>query len=97
MTGDPAAVAAVQTTRLGRRYGQVWGLRDCTLDVPAGRTVALVGASAALFRSRAGEDSPRGGTPPAHRLRVPPRIDQLTVPRPWARARSRQRSRSAPS
>ena len=47
MTGDAATVAAVQTTRLGRRYGQVWGLRDCTLDVPAGAIVGLVGPNGA--------------------------------------------------
>ena len=29
---------------LGHRYGRkIWGLRDCDLDVPAGRVVALVG------------------------------------------------------
>ena len=47
MTGDAAAVAAVQTTRLGRRYGQVWGLRDCTLEVPVGAIVGLVGPNGA--------------------------------------------------
>ena len=47
MTGYAAAVAAVQTTGLGRRYGQVWGLRDCTLEVPAGAIVGLVGPNGA--------------------------------------------------
>ncbi len=47
MTGDAAVVAAVQTTRLGRRYGQLWGLRDCTLDVPAGAIAGLVGPNGA--------------------------------------------------
>ena len=27
---------ALRTDRLGRRYAKVWGLRDCTLEVPAG-------------------------------------------------------------
>lgn len=30
-----ASVPALRTERLGRRYGKVWGLRDCTLEVPA--------------------------------------------------------------
>jgi ABC-2 type transport system ATP-binding protein len=35
---------ALRCAGLGHRYGRsVWGLRDCTLDVPAGRVVALVG------------------------------------------------------
>jgi ABC-2 type transport system ATP-binding protein len=38
---------ALRTDRLGRRYGRVWGLRDCTLDVPAGVIVGLVGPNGA--------------------------------------------------
>src|ERR1700733_15724303 len=38
---------ALQTDRLGRRYGRVWGLRDCTLEVPAGAIVGLVGPNGA--------------------------------------------------
>ncbi len=41
------SVAALRTDRLGRRYGQVWGLRDCTLEVPAGAVAALVGPNGA--------------------------------------------------
>ena len=29
---------------LGKRYGRVWGLRDCSLTIPVGRVVGLVGA-----------------------------------------------------
>jgi ABC-2 type transport system ATP-binding protein len=47
MTENPAGVAAVRATRLGRRYGQVWGLRDCTLEVPAGAIAGLVGPNGA--------------------------------------------------
>ena len=32
---------------LGKRYGRRWGLRDCTLSVPAGRVVGLVGPNGA--------------------------------------------------
>src|SRR6202451_2695120 len=38
---------ALRTDRLGRGYGRVWGLRDCTLDVPAGAIVGLVGPNGA--------------------------------------------------
>jgi ABC-2 type transport system ATP-binding protein len=38
---------ALQTDRLGRRYGRVWGLRDCTLEVPAGAIAGLVGPNGA--------------------------------------------------
>jgi ABC-2 type transport system ATP-binding protein len=35
---------ALRCAGLGHRYGRhVWGLRDCDLEVPAGRVVALVG------------------------------------------------------
>jgi ABC-2 type transport system ATP-binding protein len=35
---------ALRCEGLGHRYGRgIWGLRDCDLDVPAGRVVALVG------------------------------------------------------
>ncbi len=47
MTADAAIGAAVQTTGLGRRYGQEWGLRDCTLEVPAGTIAGLVGPNGA--------------------------------------------------
>jgi hypothetical protein len=30
------AVPALRADRLGKRYGHVWGLRDCTFAVPAG-------------------------------------------------------------
>jgi ABC-2 type transport system ATP-binding protein len=38
---------ALRADRLGRRYGRVWGLRDCTLEVPAGAIVGLVGPNGA--------------------------------------------------
>ena len=39
--------AALRTERLGRRYGRVWGLRDCTLEVPPGAVAGLVGPNGA--------------------------------------------------
>src|SRR5260370_22422576 len=38
---------ALRTAGLGRRYGHVWGLRECTVTVPAGAVVGLVGPSGA--------------------------------------------------
>jgi ABC-2 type transport system ATP-binding protein len=38
---------ALRTAGLGRRYGHVWGLRDCTLAVPAGTVAGLVGPNGA--------------------------------------------------
>src|ERR1700727_419589 len=32
---------------LGKRYGRAWALRECTLEVPAGRVTALVGPNGA--------------------------------------------------
>lgn len=38
---------ATETSGLGKRYGSNWALRDCTLNVPAGRVVGLVGPNGA--------------------------------------------------
>jgi ABC-2 type transport system ATP-binding protein len=40
-------VPALRTDGLGRRYGKIWGLRDCTVEVPAGAVAALVGPNGA--------------------------------------------------
>ncbi len=37
----------IETARLGRRYGDIWALRDCTLAIPEGHLVALVGPNGA--------------------------------------------------
>jgi len=37
----------LRADRLGKRYGSRWALRDCTLDIPPGRVVALVGPNGA--------------------------------------------------
>jgi ABC-2 type transport system ATP-binding protein len=34
---------ALEAMSLGKQYGSLWGLRDCTLEVPAGSVIALVG------------------------------------------------------
>jgi ABC-2 type transport system ATP-binding protein len=38
---------AVEAVGLGKRYGRRWALRDCTLEIPVGRVVALVGPNGA--------------------------------------------------
>ena len=48
MTDDMVGVApALRADRLGRRYGRVWGLRDCTVELPAGVIAGLVGPNGA--------------------------------------------------
>jgi ABC-2 type transport system ATP-binding protein len=37
----------VEAHGLGKRYGRTWALRDCTLEIPAGRVTALVGPNGA--------------------------------------------------
>ena len=72
-----ASAPALRTDRLGRRYGRVWGLRDCTLEVPAGAVVGLVGPNGAgkttllemiigLLEPTEGQVSVFGGTSHAH-------------------------------
>jgi ABC-2 type transport system ATP-binding protein len=38
---------AIEAVGLGKRYGRRWALQDCTLGIPAGRVVGLVGANGA--------------------------------------------------
>jgi len=71
--------SALRCAGLGHRYGRkVWGLRDCDLDVPVGRVVALVGPNgsgkttlmsmaAGLLAATAGSVEVAGGAP-ARRL-----------------------------
>jgi len=56
---------AVETTDLGKRFGKVWALRDCSVEVPTGRVCGLVGANGAgkttLIRMLAGLSRPTTG------------------------------------
>ena len=56
---------ALDTIGLGKRYGHVWGLRDCTFDIPSGRIAALVGPNGSgkstLLRMAAGITRPTTG------------------------------------
>ena len=39
----------VVAENLGKKYSRGWALRDCTLQIPAGRVVALVGPNGAGY------------------------------------------------
>ncbi|NJP89358.1 ABC transporter ATP-binding protein [Nonomuraea sp. FMUSA5-5] len=58
--------AALQAQDLGKKYGRRWALRDCTLDLPAGRVVGLVGPNGAgkstLLKLASGQLAPTSGT-----------------------------------
>ena len=55
----------VETVGLGKRYGSLWALRDCSLQVPRGRVSALVGPNGSgkttLLRLLVGLSSPSSG------------------------------------
>jgi ABC-2 type transport system ATP-binding protein len=66
--------AVLDANGLGKRYRQRWALRDCTLQVPAGRVVGLVGPNGAgkttllhltvgLLQPSAGQIDVLGGKP----------------------------------
>ena len=40
-------ISAIDATALGRRYGNVWALRGCTVSIPVGCVAALVGPNGA--------------------------------------------------
>jgi ABC-2 type transport system ATP-binding protein len=58
--------SALVATGLGKRYRRRWGLRDCNLEIPDGRVVALVGPNGAgkttLLHLAAGLLKPTAGT-----------------------------------
>jgi ABC-2 type transport system ATP-binding protein len=73
-TGSRAAKPVLHTAGLSKRYRKTWALRDCSLNLPAGRVAALVGPNGAgkstllhiaagLTRQTAGTISVLGLTP----------------------------------
>ena len=62
--------AAVETHGLGKRFGSTWALRDCSITLPAGSVVGLVGANGAgkttLLRMLAGLARPSVGAAFVH-------------------------------
>ncbi|HWE63644.1 MAG TPA: ABC transporter ATP-binding protein, partial [Chloroflexota bacterium] len=88
--------AVVQTLGLGKRYGRSWALRDCSLEVPAGRVAALVGPNGAgkttllqiavgLTRPSTGSISVFSASPHAQPLRVLPRVGFVAQDQPLYR------------
>lgn len=55
----------IETNALAKRFGRKWGLRDCTVSIPAGKVTALVGPNGAgkstLLRMAAGLSRPTSG------------------------------------
>ena len=55
----------IEASGLGKRYGRTWALRECTLEIPAGRVAALVGPNGAgkstLLNLVVGLSSPSAG------------------------------------
>jgi len=91
------AVAALETIGLGKRYGRRWGLRDCSVRLPAGRIAALVGPNGAgkstLLRMAAGITRPSAGevrvfghSPQRQTVDVLRKIGYLDQERPLYRA-----------
>jgi ABC-2 type transport system ATP-binding protein len=88
--------AAVETHELGRRYGRLWALRDCSLSVPAGSVTALVGPNGAgkttllhllvgLRAPSAGEARVLGFSPREYPLLVLPRVGFVAQDHPLYR------------
>src|SRR6185312_7390630 len=59
-------IQALETERLGKRYGRTWALRDCTLRIPIGHITGLVGPNGAgkttLLNLATGLLAPTSGT-----------------------------------
>jgi ABC-2 type transport system ATP-binding protein len=55
----------IETSRLGKRYGGTWALRECMLAIPAGHVAALIGPNGAgkstLLNLAAGLTAPTAG------------------------------------
>ncbi|MCX5380115.1 ABC transporter ATP-binding protein [Streptomyces sp. NBC_00091] len=71
---DPTHAPALRATRLGREFGGHWALRECDIELPAGRITALVGPNGAgkstllqlaagLLRPTSGQIRVFGGAP----------------------------------
>ena len=62
----PSPSHSVETSGLGKQYGQLWALQDCSVEVPPGRVTALLGPNGAgkttLLRLLVGLASPSAGS-----------------------------------
>ena len=87
---------ALRCDGLGKRYGSIWALRDCTLEVPAGSVTALVGPNGAgkttllqlaagMSESTSGEIETLGWSPRRTPQMVLPRIGFVAQDHPLYR------------
>jgi ABC-2 type transport system ATP-binding protein len=57
--------SVLEAQGLGKRYGKRWALRDCTIDIPAGHVVGLVGPNGSgkttLLKLASGQLEPTAG------------------------------------
>jgi len=62
---DADGALAIRTESLGKQFGSVWALQDCSIEVPKGRVTALVGPNGAgkttLLRLLVGLTAPTAG------------------------------------
>jgi ABC-2 type transport system ATP-binding protein len=88
--------AALTATGLSKRYRTGWALRDCSLNIPSGRIVALVGPNGAgkttlmhlavgLLSPTAGEINVLGWSPQRNPLLVLSRVGFVAQDRPMYR------------
>jgi ABC-2 type transport system ATP-binding protein len=86
----------VETTALGKRYGSLWALRECSVGIPAGSVAALVGPNGAgkttllhmligLSEPSTGEASVFGWSPREHPQLVLPRVGFVAQEHPLYR------------
>lgn len=84
---------ALEIKELGKRYGRKWALRDCTVELPTGRVVALVGPNGAgkttllqlavgLLKPSVGEVRVFGCEPHKHAREILPRVGFLAQDHP---------------
>jgi ABC-2 type transport system ATP-binding protein len=89
-------ISALEARNLTKKYGKVWGLRDCTLRIPTGRVVGLVGPNGAgkttllhlavgLLDPTAGEIQVLGWSPGKHPDLVLARVGFVAQDRPLYR------------
>lgn len=88
--------SAIRATGLGKRYRTGWALRECSLDIPAGRIVALVGPNGAgkttfmhlavgLLSPTTGDINVFGWSPQRHPMLVLSRVGFVAQDRPLYR------------
>jgi ABC-2 type transport system ATP-binding protein len=86
----------VETTALGKRYGSLWALRDCSVGIPAGSVAALVGPNGAgkttllhmligLSEPSVGDARVFGWSPREHPQLVLPRVGFVAQDHPLYR------------